>query len=99
MAWFVMIGRDGLDGAERRNQHRAAHVASLEALNAARRIAFAGPIRDDGNQRSVGAVIVFEAETLEAARELIARDPYVAGGVFESWSVAPFKLAYPKEER
>lgn len=99
MAWFVMIGRDGPEGAERRSENRSAHVAALEALDAARRIAFAGPIRDADNQRSAGAVIVFEAASLEAARELMARDPYVAGGVFESWSVDPFKLAYPKEER
>ncbi len=96
MPLFVFIGNDGPDGLARREQYRAAHVAQLDKLDTEGRIAFAGPIRNDPNDASVGAVIVFDAETLADARELMAHDPYVVGGVFASYSVHPFRQAYPK---
>ena len=92
-----MIGHDGPDGAERRDQHRAQHVAHLEALDREGRIVLAGTPRNDNNDASVGAVIIFEADNLEDARDLVRSDPFVVGGVFESLTVAPFKPAYPKE--
>jgi uncharacterized protein YciI len=94
---FVMIGHDGPDGAERRDQHRAEHVAHLEALDREGRIVLAGTPRNDNNDASVGAVIIFKADSLEDARDLVSRDPFVLGGVFEALTVAPFKHAYPKE--
>jgi uncharacterized protein YciI len=97
MPLFVMIGRDGPAGAAARDRNRAGHVAHLDALEADGRIVFAGPVRDEADERSIGAVIVFEAESLEAARDLVARDPYVEGGVFETWSVRPFRRAYPRQ--
>ena len=92
-----MIGHDGPDGAERRDQHRAQHVAHLEALDREGRIVLAGTPRNDNNDASVGAVIIFEADNLEDARDLVRSDPFVVGGVFESLTVAPFKHAYPRE--
>lgn len=71
-------------------------MAHLEALDRAGRLAFAGPIRNEANDQSVGAVIVFEAPSLDEARDLIASDPYVAGGVFDTWSVDPFRKAFPR---
>ena len=47
MALFVVIGHDGPDGTARRNEHRDAHVAFIEALDKAGRITFAGPIKSD----------------------------------------------------
>lgn len=96
MPLFVMIGQDGPDGADRRDEHRAAHVAHVEALDDAGRIRLAGPIRDEKNTRSVGAVIVFEAPSLDEAWRVANGDPYVTGGVFVSVTVAPFTHAYPK---
>ncbi|MFQ5806683.1 MAG: YciI family protein [Phycisphaerae bacterium] len=97
MPLFVMVGHDGSGGAERRNRHRAEHVAYIEALDREGRIALAGPIRNEANDASVGAVIVFEARDLAEARDIAGRDPYVLGGVFESLTVAPFKRVFPKE--
>ena len=97
MPLFVMIGLDGPDGAACRNEHRAAHVAHIEGLHRAGRIKLAGTPRNDSNDASIGAVILFEAQNLDEAREIAHRDPFVTGGVFESLTVAPFKHAYPKE--
>ena len=35
----------------------------------------------------VGSLILFEAETLDAARTLAARDPYVVEGIFQRHEV------------
>ena len=92
-----MIGLDYPDGAERRDQHRAAHVAHIEALDREGRIVLAGTPRNDSNEASVGAVILFEARDLDQARAIAGRDPFVTGGVFETVKIAPFKRVYPKE--
>lgn len=96
MPLFVMIAHDGPDGPRARDANRDAHVANLEAMDSEGRIAFGGPIRTDDGSRSNGAVIVFTAPDLESARETMASDPYTSGGVYESWTVSPFKLAFPR---
>jgi len=92
-----MIGLDGPEGAERRNKHRPQHVAYIEALDREGRIVLAGTPRNDANDVSIGAVILFEARDLDEAREIVSRDPFVAGGVFESLTVAPFKRVFPRQ--
>lgn len=96
MARFVMIGWDGPQGGERRDRHREQHVDHVRTLERDGRAVFAGPIRDDENQHSIGVLMVLESPSLDEARELIDRDPYVAGGVFESIIVKPFKQVIPE---
>ena len=96
MPYFVMIGHDVPDSAGLRERHRAAHVAHVTALNDAGRIACAGPIKCDNGERSTGAVIVFEADSLDEARRLVDRDPYVTGGVFKTVSVSSFRVVFPE---
>ena len=97
MPLFTMIGHDGPDGPAGRGRHRAEHVAHWSALDEAGRVILAGPIRDESDEVSIGAVIVFEAADLTEARDLVSRDPYVTGGVFESLMIAPFKHVFPKK--
>ncbi len=92
-----MIGLDGPEGAERRNEYRARHVAHIEALDREGRIVLAGTPRNDDNDASIGAVILFEARDLDEAREIAGGDPFVAGGIFESLTVAPFKRVFPRQ--
>lgn len=92
---FVMIGWDGPEGAGRRDRLREQHVAHVHELARKGRIVFAGPIRNDTDDRSIGAVIILGADSLEEARQLVDRDPYVAGGVFNSITVNPFKQVIP----
>jgi uncharacterized protein YciI len=92
---YIYIGHDGPRGAELRKIHRPAHIESLEPLEAEGRIRFAGPLLDpDGNP--VGSVIVLEAESLEAARDIAARDPYVARGIFERHEVYETRVVFPR---
>jgi uncharacterized protein YciI len=91
-----MLGWDGSDGAKRREQHREQHLTCVGDLDREGRIILAGPIRSDDGEKSIGAVIVFEAADLAEAREIIDRDPYVVGGVYESLTVSPFKQVFPE---
>ncbi|MCS6762260.1 MAG: YciI family protein [Candidatus Devosia symbiotica] len=47
----------------------------------------------DGEDKPDRSIIVFEAESLEAARTIFAADPFVQQGVFASWEVKPWRLA------
>ncbi len=97
MSLFIMIGHDGPEGAKRRERHREQHLAHLDALNREDRIVYAGPIRDDANERSIGSVIVLSGASLEEACSIVDQDPYVVGGVFEYVTVSPFKQVFPAE--
>ena len=96
MPLYAMIGRDGSRGAELRKLHREAHLAGLEPLASAGRIRHAGPLRDETGA-PCGSLVVFEAESLDAARRQAASDPYVLEGVFESHEVFETVVVFPKE--
>ena len=91
-----MIAWDGPDGTELRDRCRERHVEHIRALERDGRVRLAGPIRNEVDDRSIGAVVVVEAADLTQAREMIDGDPYVAGGVFESLTVNPFKQVVPE---
>ena len=88
---FVIIGYDGPDGQAKRKLHRHAHLERMDPLNKAGKVVLAGPLTD-----GAGSLIVIEAESLEAAREFVAKDPYVTQGVFARYEVHPFMQVYPK---
>lgn len=94
MGLFVLIGRDGARGAELRKRHRDAHLANLRPLADAGRVVYAGPLLDTAEQ-PCGSVIVFEAESLDAARRIASSDPYVVNGVFESHDVFGSRQVFP----
>ncbi|RIL06907.1 MAG: hypothetical protein DCC71_05020 [Proteobacteria bacterium] len=95
MALFVLIGRDGAQGLALRKLHREAHLANLRPLSEEGRVVFAGPIFEDDGETPCGSVVVFDAPTLEAARNYAASDPYVVEGVFERWEVLPARQVFP----
>ena len=95
MPLFVLIGHDGPGGPELRKLHRPAHLAGLEPLASAGRIRHAGPILgDDG--APVGSVVLFEAESLAAARAIAAQDPYVTQGIFARYEVRETTVVFPR---
>jgi hypothetical protein len=96
MACFVLIGRDGPRGAERRKLHRQTHLDGIARLDRDGRIRHAGPLLDAAGA-PCGSVIVFEAADLAEARALAAADPYVVEGVFASHEVFETKVIFPAE--
>src|SRR3954453_6495044 len=97
---YVISGKDGPQGLERRKQVRAEHLARARALVAEGRMIVAGPCPaidspDPGPAGFSGSVIVAEFDSLEDPRSWIAADPHVTAGVFESWDVKPFLKVLP----
>ena len=97
MPQFVVIGWDGPDGAQQRDEHREEHVAYISNLDRQGRVILAGPIRSDTDDKSIGVVVVLEAADLDEARRVAGRDPYVSAGVFQSLTVNPFKQVFPQQ--
>lgn len=86
-----MIGRDASDGQEKRLLYRDGHLTRLEKLETSGRLLLAGPFEDKS-----GSLIVFEADSLEAAKDFAKNDPYVIKGIFSSYEVKPFKKVFPR---
>jgi uncharacterized protein YciI len=94
MPLFVYRGRDSARGLELRKQHREKHLAHISLLDEAGRIRFAGPLID-ADQNPCGSLIVLQAESLAAAREIAENDPYLLFGVFEDVEVFETKQVFP----
>ena len=98
--WYVITGTDAADALAIRRRVRPAHLARAQALADAGRMLVAGPCPaidspDPGPAGFTGSVIIAEFESLAAAQEWIAADPYVTEGVFQSIEVRPFIKVLP----
>ena len=62
----------------------------MRPLSRAGKVVVAGPLFADDGKTPRGSLIVLEAASLEEARALAARDPYVVEGVFARHDVHPF---------
>jgi uncharacterized protein YciI len=97
---YMIVGRDAPGALATRRRVRAGHLQRIGELVEAGRIALAGPLpavdaRDPGEAGFAGSLIVAEFDSIVAAREWIAGDPYVTEGVFESVEVQPFVKVLP----
>jgi len=95
MPLYAWVGRDGPRGRELRRIHRQAHLDGLRKLAAAGRVRHAGPLLDAAGD-PVGSLVVFEAESLDDARAIAARDPYVVESIFESHEVHETRVVLPE---
>ena len=97
---YAIIGTDKKNSLEGRKAARPAHVARLEALRDAGRLRLAGPFpaidaEDPGPAGFSGSLIVAEFASLAEARTWADADPYLAGGVYASVEVKPFRMTLP----
>ncbi len=89
MPLFTVASRDRPDGFDLRARTRDAHLAYLAGLGGA--VKLGGPWLD-AEGRSIGSLLIVEADDLPAARALAAADPYAVAGLFASTSVEPWRL-------
>lgn len=89
---FVILGRDGPDGATKRPLYREAHLARLTEWAERDKVILAGPLTD-----KTGSLIVVEADSIEEVQAFAKEDPYMIHGVFQEVSVHPFKQVFPQE--
>jgi len=79
---FAFICTDKPGKSQLRADTRPDHLAHLQSLNEAKKLAFAGPFVD-AEGKSNGSMVVVEAPDMEAARVLADADPYAKAGLFE----------------
>ena len=68
---------------------RPAHREYEGKLLAKGKLALGGPLTDQ-----FGALIVYNADTKEAAEELLKADPFHTSGVFVRWQIRPWKVVF-----
>ena len=95
MPTYVIIGRDSERGLELRKLHRPAHLERIAEMEDAGRMRFAGALLDE-NGDPHGSIICFDADDRDAARAFAEGDPYVTGGVFESYELSDVSLVIPR---
>src|SRR6266478_1525870 len=66
---------------------RPLHRDYAQGLAGQGKIVIAGPFSD-----GAGAIIVYEAESLEQAKALAANDPYARGGVWTKYEIHPWEI-------
>jgi uncharacterized protein len=90
---FAMVAHDSPNSVARRMEMRPEHLKHLESLGDALKLA--GPFLDDAGAM-VGTIMVIEAESLDAARAIYARDPFMKNNLFDSVTIKPWKLTIGK---
>ena len=94
---FAFICQDKPGALQIRLDTRPDHLAYLNALNADGKLGFAGPfVGEDG--KPTGSLVVVEAETIEAARQIAGNDPYAKAGLFASVEVKAWNWVFNKPE-
>lgn len=98
---YAIITEDIPNSREKRLAVRDAHMKRMTELQSAGHLIISGPCPaidspDPGPAGFSGSVIIAEFDSLEAAREWIAADPYVTSGVFAKVTVKPFRKGFPR---
>ncbi len=86
---YACICKDKPGSGDLRQQTRETHLEHLRGHAGA--IVSAGPLLGDDGSTPVGSLLIVEAESLRAAREMIEADPYTKAGLFERVEVYPWR--------
>ncbi len=84
---FALICHDKPGALPLRLENRAAHLAHIEATGV---VEMAGPFLDAQGQMT-GSLIVLSVDSLQAAHDWAAADPYAKAGLFDSVTVTEWK--------
>lgn len=83
---YAVICRDKPGALQIRLDTRATHLAYIEATGVVR---MAGPFLEEGQM--CGSLVILETDSLAAAQDWAANDPYAKAGLFESATVSEWK--------
>lgn len=97
---YAIIARDVERSSDKRAATRARHIEYLQPLIDEGRVFFAGPhpaidSPDPGPAGYTGSLIIAQFESLDDARDWVARDPYSVEGVYENVEVKPVLQVCP----
>lgn len=68
---------------------RPRHREYLATLKEEGNLFASGPFEDESD-----ALIIYEADSVDAARALIAADPFSEAGVFQSFTIKPWRQVF-----
>ncbi len=90
MAYFAIYALDRRpDGPTIRAETRPAHLEYIRRSGDV--VKLAGPILQNDGETPAGSVMILELDTLEAAQDWAANDPYAKAGLFSSADVREYK--------
>ena len=92
---FICTDKAG-EGLALRAQNRDKHLAYLDSLG--EQMKSAGPFMNEEGSEPRGSLVIVEADSLSAAREIAANDPYALAGVFEFVDIRPWKWLFGAPE-
>jgi uncharacterized protein YciI len=87
--FYALICTDKPGSLSLRREHRPEHVAYLKGHGAS--LVLAGPFTADDEATMNGSLIVVEADSLDAAREIADGDPFAKIGLFASADIRPWQ--------
>ena len=83
---IALIAIDKPGALDIRKANRDAHLAYIQKTGC---VSLAGPFLEDGAM--TGSLLVLDVETMDAARDWAANDPYAKAGLFESVTLREWK--------
>ncbi len=88
---FIATCVDKPQSLDMRLANRPAHLAYLEGLGS--RVKAGGAMLADDLKTPVGSMLIFEGESEEDIRAILADDPYARAGLFQSVTLKPWRQA------
>ena len=86
--YFALLYHVGSDFAQRRAEHREAHLKLVFDAHRRGELIHGGALGDPPDR----ALLVFRAEDRSAAERFAASDPYVTSGLVQRWEVQPWNI-------
>jgi uncharacterized protein YciI len=83
---YLLIYRVADGYLQRREQYRGTHLALAQAAVQRGELILGGALSEPADQ----ALLLFQGDTPEAARNFAESDPYVQNGLVHSWEVRPW---------
>jgi hypothetical protein len=87
---FMIRYRDREGAAQLRQLHRAEHTNFRRSLGTKR--VLSGPLMADDCTTPIGSLLILEAESLDAARDLAQSDPFVTLGALDLVELVPMEV-------
>jgi uncharacterized protein YciI len=85
---YALICTDKPDSLAIRKAKRPEHVEYLQSLR--NRLVLAGPFTEPDGETMNGSLVVIDAASLDAARNIAAGDPFAKVGLFASVEIRPW---------
>lgn len=90
---YLLIYHLKPDYLERRGEFRDEHLAMAWEANKSGDLVLGGALQEPADR----AVLLFEGDNPEAAKQFAENDPYVKHGLVESWEVRPWMTVVGKD--